>query len=166
MSNPLHPHVTCVWGDIPIRLGMWIVSFKPAVEVCQTCGECLNHLHYFHHTRISILTSWLPNSPIPLVISWSSWPLIPSIIQCSQFMTIGSGVSLKFTMMAYMVHSWTSLWFWRWSPFGFRPNHWLVARLVQYPLVSHILLFLNLCFLNSRDNFFWFFGVHKLYFLG
>ena len=128
MSNPLQPHVTCVWGDIPIGLGTWIVTFKPAIEVCQTCGECLNHVHYIHHIRISILTSWLSNSPIPLVIFWSPWPLIPRIIQCSQLMTIRSGVSLKSTMMAYMVCSRTSLWFWRWSPFGFRPDHWLVAR--------------------------------------
>ena len=128
MSTPLHPGVTCVWGNIPIGLGMWIVASKLAIEVCQTCGECLNHIHYIHHIRISILTSWLSNSPIPLVIFWSPWPLIPRIIQCSQLMTIRSGVSLKSTMMAYMVCSRTSLWFWRWSPFGFRPDHWLVAR--------------------------------------
>ena len=154
MSIPLHPHITCIWGDIPIGLGMWIVTFKPAIEVRQTCGECLNHLHYVHLTRISILTSWLSNNPISLVISWSSWPLIPSIIQRSQLMTIRSGVPLKSSMMTNMVHSRTSLCFWRWFPFGFRPNHWLVTRLIQHSLVSHILLLLHICFLNSRDNSF------------
>ena len=119
MSTPLHPHVTCVWGDIPIGLDTWIVTFKPAVEVCQTCSECLNNFHYVHHTRLSILISWFPHSPISPVVPWSCWPLIPNIIQCSQLMTIRSGVSLKSTMMANMVRSWTSLWVWSWSPFGF-----------------------------------------------
>ena len=41
-------------------------------EIRQTCGECLIQLHYIDHTEIFILTSWLPNSPIPPVISWSS----------------------------------------------------------------------------------------------
>ena len=154
MSTPLHPHVTCIWGDIPIGLGTWIVTFKPAVEVCQTCSECLNHFHYVHHTGLSILISWLPHSPISPVIPWSFWPLIPSIIQCSQLLTIRSSVSLNSTMMANMVRSRTLLWVWRWSPFGFRPDCWLVARLIQHSLVSHILIFLHICFLNSGDNWF------------
>ena len=130
MSTLLHLNVKCVWDDIPIGLGMWIVTFKPAVEVCQTCGECLNHLHYIHHTGISILTSWLPNSPISLVISWSSWPLIPSIIQCSHLMTIGSSVSLKSTMMTHMVRSRPSLQSWKRFCFDFRPDHKLITGLV------------------------------------
>ena len=154
MSTSLHSHITCVWGDIPIGLGTWIVTLKPAVEVCQTCSECLNHFHYVHHTGLSILISWLPHSPISPVIPWSFWPLIPSIIQCSQLITIRSGVSLNSTMMEKMVRSWTSLWVWRWSPFGFRPDCWLVARLIQHSLVSHILIFLHICFLNSGDNWF------------
>ena len=137
-SSPTR-HVCLGW--FPYRIGYVNCDLQTCVEVFQTCGECLNHLHYIHHTGISILTSWLPNSPIPLVISWSSWPLIPNIIQCSQLITIRFGVSLKSTMIAYMVHSRTSLWFWRWSPFGFRLDRWLVVRFVQHPLVSHILLF-------------------------
>ena len=162
-SSPTR-HVHLGW--YPYRIGTWIVIFKPVVEVRQTCGECFNHLHYIHHTRIFILTSWLPNSPIPLVISWSSWPLVPSIIQCSQLMTIGSGVSLYSTIMAYMVCSWTFLWFWRWSLFGFRPDRWLVVRLVQHPLLSHILLLLHIGFLNNWDNYNRLFGLHKLHLFG
>ena len=45
MHTLLHPHVTCVWGDIPIGLGTSVVTFKPSVEVSQTSGESINHLH-------------------------------------------------------------------------------------------------------------------------
>ena len=100
MSTLLHLHVTCSWGDIPIGLGTSVEAFKPFVEACQTGGECINHLHHLHHSWITISTSWLLNSPIPFVISWSSWPLITCILQCPQLMTIWSGVSLKSTVMA------------------------------------------------------------------
>ena len=54
MSTVFHPYVTCIWGDIPIGLGMRVMTFKPSVEVCQTCGEYINHLHYIHHSGITI----------------------------------------------------------------------------------------------------------------
>ena len=54
MSTLLHPHVICVWGDIPIGLGTSVVAFKPSVEACQTGGKCINHLHHIHHSRITI----------------------------------------------------------------------------------------------------------------
>ena len=50
-------HVTCVWGDIPIRLGTSVVTFRPFVEVSQIGGECIDHLHHIHHFGITISTS-------------------------------------------------------------------------------------------------------------
>ena len=123
MSTLLHPHVTCVWGDIPIGLGTSVATFKPSGEACQTSGECINHFHHIHHSGITILTSWLFNNPIPFVISWFSWPLGTCILKCLKLMTIWSSVSLKSTVMAKMVRSRTSLWSWEWFPSGFRPNH-------------------------------------------
>ena len=32
LSTPLHPHVTCIWGDILIGLGMRVRTFKPSSE--------------------------------------------------------------------------------------------------------------------------------------
>ena len=80
MSTLLHPHVTCVWGDIPIGLGMSVVAFKPSREACQTGGECIDHFHHIHHFEITISTSKLLNSLIPFVISWFSWPLSTYIL--------------------------------------------------------------------------------------
>ena len=165
MSTLIHPHVTCIWSDIPIELGTSVVAFKPMVEACQTGGECINHLHHIHHSVITISTSWLLNSPIPFVISWFSWPLITCIFQCSKLMTIWSSVSLKSTMTAEMFCSWTSLWFSKWLPFAFRPDHWLVTKLIQHLLVSHISI-LHLYFLWSSGSYYRFFGFHKFYFLG
>ena len=166
MSTLLHSHVTCVWGDIPIGLGMRVRTFKPSSETFQAVGECTNHLHYVHHSEITISTSWRLNSPSPLVISWSSWPLITSIPQCSQLMTIGSSVPLKSTVMTHMVYSRTSLWAWMRFCSDLRPDHWSVMGLILHPLVSHNLLLLNLCPLNSRGNYYWLFGLHKLHFFG
>ena len=166
MSTLLHPHITCVWGDIPIGLGTSVVTFKPSVEVCQIGGECINHLHYIHHPGVSISAFWLFSSPIPFVISWSSWPLITCIFQCFKLMTIWSSVSLKSTVMAEVLCSRTSLWLWKWFPFGFRLDHWLVTRLIQHPLFSHIPLLLRFHFLSLCGSYHWFFGFHKLYFLG
>ena len=120
MSTLLHPHITCIWGDIPIGLGMSVVAFKLSIETCHTDGECINHFHRIHHSRITISTSWLLNNLIPFVISWSSWPLITCILQCSKLITIWPSVSLKSIMMVEIFCFWTSLWFWKWFPFGFR----------------------------------------------
>ena len=159
-SPAQHVHL----GDIPIRLGMSVVSFKPSGEACQTSGECINHLHHVHHTAITILTSWLLNSPILFVISRSFWPLITCILQCPQLMTIWSGVSLLSTVMIEMLNSWTFLWFMKWFPFGFSSNHWLITRLIQHPLVSHILLLFILYFLRSRGSHNRLSGPYKLHF--
>ena len=72
MSTLLQPHVTCVLGDIPIGLGTSVATFKPSVEVCQTGGECINHLNHIHHSGITISAYLLFNGLIPFVISWSS----------------------------------------------------------------------------------------------
>ena len=56
MSTLLHPHVTCVWGDIPIGLGTNVMAFKPSVEVCQTGGECINHPYHIPYSEITFLT--------------------------------------------------------------------------------------------------------------
>ena len=153
--SSLKRHVRLGW--YPYRI--WYVNCD-----LQTCGECLNYLHYIHHTGISILTSWLPNSPISLVISWSSWPLIPSIIQYSHLMTIRSGVSLKSTMMTHIVRSRPSLQSWKRFCSGFRPDHRLITGLVQHPLVNHILILLNCCHFHYRGNYTRLFGRHKLHF--
>ena len=164
MSTLLHPHVMCIWGDIPIGLGTRVGTFKPSSEAFQAVGECTNHLHHIHHSVITISTSWWLNSPSPLVISWSSWPLITSIPQCSQLMTIGLCVPLKSAMMTHMVRSKTSLQSWKRLCSGFRTDHRLITGLVQNPLVSHILLLLNFCHLHSRGNSNRLFGLHKLHF--
>ena len=154
----------CIWGDIPIGLGMRVGTFKPSSEAFQAVGECTNHLHHIHHSVITISTSWWLNSPSPLVISWSFSPLISSIPQCSQLMTIGLCVPLKSAMMTHMVRSKTSLQSWKRLCSGFRTDHRLITGLVQNPLVSHILLLLNFCHLHSRGNSNRLFGLHKLHF--
>ena len=164
MSTLLHPHVMCIWGDIPIGLGTRVGTFKPSSEAFQTVGECTNHLHHVHHSVITISTSWWLNSPSPLVISWSPWSVITSIPQCSQLMTMGSCVPLKSVVLTHMVHSRTTLRSWKRFCSGYIPDHRLIMGLVQNPLVSHILLLLNLCHLHSRGNSNWLFGLHKLHF--
>ena len=162
MSTLLHLHVMCVWGDIPIGLG---TSFKPSVEIYQTCGECINHLHHIHHSGITISASWLFNSPIPFVIFWSSQPLSTWFLQCLQLMTIGSSVTLNSTVMEKVLSSRTSLWLWDWFP-TLRFDHWLFRRLSHKPLVSHILLLLWLHLLSICGSYHRFFRFHKLHFLG
>ena len=166
MSTLHHPHVTCVWGDILIGLGTRVMTFKPSSEAFQAVGECTNHLHHVHHSGITISISWWLNRPSPLIISWPSWPLITSIPQCSQLMIIGLGVPLKSAVMTHMVCSRTSLRSLKRFCSGFKPDHRLITGLVQHPLVSYILLLLNICLFNSRCNFNWLFGLHKLHFLG
>ena len=109
MSTLLHPHVTCIWGDILIELGTRVRTFKLSSEAFQVVGECTNHFHHVYHFGITILTSWWLNNLSPFVISWSSWPLITSIPQCSQLMTIWLGVPLKSAVMTHMIRSGTSL---------------------------------------------------------
>ena len=166
MSTFLHPHVTCIWGDIPIGLGMRVRTFKPSSETFQAIGECTNHLHHVDHFGITISISWWLNSLSPLVISWSSWPLITCIPQCSQLMTIGTGVLLKSVVMTQMVHSRTSLRWWKRFCSGCKPDHRLITGLVQHPLVSYIFLLLTLCLLHNRGNYNRLFSLHKLHFFG
>ena len=161
MSTLHHPHVTCIWGDILTGLGTRVRTFKPFSEAFQVVGECTNHLHRIHHSEITISISWWLNSPSPLVISWPSCPLITCIPQCSQLMTIGSGVPLKSAVMTHMVRSRTSLRSWKRFCSGFKLDHRLITGLVQHPLVSHILLLLN-----SKGNYNRLFGLHKLHFFG
>ena len=164
MNTFLHPYVMCVWGDIPVGLGTGVRTFKPSSKAFQTVGECTNHLHHVHHSGITISISWWLNNPSPLVISLSSWTLITCIPQCSQLMTIRSGVLLKSAVMIQMVHSRTSLRLWKRFCSGCKPNHKLIMGLVQHPLVSYILLLLNICLFNSRVNYHQLFGLHKLHF--
>ena len=146
MNTFLHPYVMCVWGDIPVGLGTGVRTFKPSSKAFQTVGECTNHLHHVHHSGITISISWWLNNPSPLVISLSSWTLITCIPQCSQLMTIRSGVLLKSAVMIQMVHSRTSLRLWKRFCSGCKPNHKLIMGLVQHPLVSYILLLLTFVF--------------------
>ena len=166
MSTLLHPHVTCVWGDIPIGLGSRVRTFKPSSEAFQAVGERINHLYHVYHSGITISISWWLNNPSPLVISWSSWPLITCVPQYSQLMTIGSGVHLKFAVMTHMVHSRTSFQSWTRFCSGCRLDHRLIMGLVRHPLVSYILLFLTLCLLHNKGNYNRLFGLHKLHFFG
>ena len=134
MSTLLQPHVTCVWGDILIGLGMSVMAFKPSGETFQAGGECTNHFHHIHHFRITISAFWLLTSPSRLVISWSSRPLSTWILQCLLLMTIGSGVTLNSTVMAEVLSSRTTLWLWEWFPITFRFDHWLFRRFSHKPL--------------------------------
>ena len=164
MSTLFQPHVTCIWGDIPIGLGTRVGTFKPSSEAFQAVGERTNHLHHIYHSGVTISISWWLNNPSPLVISWSSWPLITFIPQCSQLMTIGLGVPLKSVVMTQMVHSMTSLWSWKRFCSGCKPDHRLITGLVQHLLVSYILLLLTLCLLHNRGNYNRLFDLHKLHF--
>ena len=166
MSTLHHLYVTCVWGDILIGLDTRVRTFKPSSNAFQAVGECTNHLHHIHHFGITISISWWLNNSSPLVISWPSWPLITSIPQCSQLMTIRSGVPLKPAVMTHMVRSRTSLRSWKRFCSSFKPDHRLIMGLVQHSLVSYILLFLNIFLFNSRGNYNWLFGIHKLHFFG
>ena len=166
MSIPLHPHVTCVWGDIPTGLGTRVRTFKPPREAFQACGESTDHFHHVHHSGITILASWLLTTPRPLVISWSSWPWIACIIQCPQLMIVELGMSLKFAVMTYMVRSRIPLWSWTRFGSGFRPDCRLISGHVQHPLVSHIPLLFILHFLWSRCIYSWLCDLHKLHFFG
>ena len=166
MSTFHHPHVMCVWGDILIGLGTRVRTFKPSSEAFQTVGECINHLHHVHHSGITISISWWLNSLSPLVISWPSWPLITSIPQCSQLMTIGSGVPLKATVITHMIRSRTFLQSWKRFCSGFKLDHRLIMGLIQHPLVNYILLLLNICLLHRRSNYNWLVGLYKLHFFG
>ena len=166
MSTLLHPHVTYVSGDIPVGLGTRVRTFKPSSEAFQAIGESTNHFHHVHHFGITISIFWWLNNPSPLVISWSSWPLITCIPQCSQLMTIGSGVPLKSAVMTQMLHSRTSLRSWKRFCSGCKLDHRLIMGLVQHLLVNYILLLLNICLFNSRDNYSQLFGLHKLHFFG
>ena len=106
MSTHLHPHVTSVWGDIPIGLGTSVVAFKPSVEVCQIGYECINHLHHIHHSRITILTSWLLNKPISFVNTrWSATFLFFSSFTFSAIVatTISSLVFTNFTSLEILI---------------------------------------------------------------
>ena len=166
MSILFHPHVTCVWGDILIGLGTGVRAFKPSCEAFQAVGECTNHLHHVHHSRITISTCWRFTSPISPDISRSSRPWSTCIIHCYQFLTIWSSVPLKSVMVTHIVWSRTSLWSRTRLGSGFRPAYRLLMRVVQYPFVIHIPLFLHLGLLSSKTNFNLLFGLYKLHFFG
>ena len=166
MSTLFHPHVTCVWGDILIRLGTGVRAFKPSCEAFQIVGECPNHLHHVHHSGITTSTSWRFTSPISPVISRSSRPWSTCIIHCSQLLTIWSGVLMKSAMVTHIVWSRTSLWSRTRLGSGFRPAHRFLMRVVQHPFVIHIPLFLHLGLLSSRTNFNLLFGLYKLHLFG
>ena len=69
MCTLLHPHDTCVWGDIPRGLGIRVVAFKPLGEACQTRSDGINHLHHIPQTGINFSPFWLLGNPIPFAIS-------------------------------------------------------------------------------------------------
>ena len=164
MSTIFHPHVTCVWDDFLIELGMGVRAFKPSCEAFQAVGECTNHLHYVHHSGITILMSWWFTSPISPIISRSSWPWSNCTIHYSHLLTIWSGMPLKSIVMTHIVRSRTSLWSWTRLGSGFRPINRLITGVVQHPLVIHIPLFLHPGFLNSGTNFNLLFCLYKLHF--
>ena len=164
MHGFLQPH-DC-WGDIPRGLGTIVVTFKPSSETCQTGGECINHPLHVPHFEIVFLTFWLPSNPISFAMFWSSWPLSTWILQCFKLMTIWSSVTLNSTVMAKVLVSQTSLWFWEWFSFTLRFDHWLVRGLSHKPLVSHIPLLLYLHILNNSGDYHQYLGFHKLHFLG
>ena len=166
MSTLFHPHDTCIWDDILIRLGTRVRAFKPSCEAFQAVGESINHLHYFHHSGITTLISWWFTSPISPIISRSSRPWSTCIIHYSQFLTIWSSMPLKSAVVTHKVLSRTSLWTWMRLGSGLRPTHRLLTGVVQHLLVIHIPLLLHLGLLSSRTNFNLLFGLYKLHFFG
>ena len=166
MSTLFHPHVTYVWGDFLIRLGTGVRAFKPSCEAFQGVGECTNHLHHIHHSKITISISWWFISPISPIISRSSWPWSSCTIDCSQLLTIWSSMPLKSAVVTHIVRSKTSLWSWTRLGSGFRPAHRLLTGVVHHLLVIHIPLLLHLGLLSSRTNFNLLFGLYKLHFFG
>ena len=166
MSTLFHPHVTCIWGDFLIGLGMRVKAFKPSCEAFQAISECTNHLHHVHHSGITISISWWFTGPISPVISRSSWPWSSCTIDCSQLLTIWLGMPLKSAVMTHIVRSRTFLWSWTRLGSGFRPAHRLITGVVQHPLVIHIPFLLHLRLLSSRTNFNLLFSLYKLYFFG
>ena len=166
MSTLFHPHVTYIWADFLTGLGMGVRAFKPLCEAFQAVGECTNHLHHVHHSRITISISWWFTSPISPVISRSSWPWSSCTIDCSQLLTIWSSMPLKSAVVTHIVRSRTSLWSWTRLGSRFRPTHKLLTGVVQHLLVIHIPLLLHLGLLNSRTNFNLLFGLYKLHFFG
>ena len=77
-STPLHPHGTCVWGDIPKGLGIIVLAFKPFVEACQAGGKYINHLHYISNVRHSFSPFRLLG--VHFILSLSPWPLIVVVL--------------------------------------------------------------------------------------
>ena len=69
MCTLLHPHGTCVWGDIPRGLGARAMILKPLVEACQTRRDGVYYLYYITKTKISFLPFWLLVDPIPFSLS-------------------------------------------------------------------------------------------------
>ena len=141
MSTIFHPHVTCVWGDFLIGLDTGVRAFKPSWKAFQAVGECTNHLHHVHHSRITILISRLFTCPISSIISRSSWPLRSCTILCSQLLAIWSSMPLKSAIITHISWSWTSLSSWTRLGSGFRLAHRLPTRVVHHPFVIHIPLF-------------------------
>ena len=166
MSTLFHPHVTCIWGDILIGLGIGVRAFKPSCEAFQTVGECPNHLHHVYHFGIITSTSWWFTSPISPIISRFSRPWITCIIHCFQLLTNWSSVPLKSTVVTHISWSRTSLWSRTRLGSRFRPAHRLHMRVVHHSFVIHISLFLHLGFLSSRTNFNLLFSLYKLHFFG
>ena len=166
MSTLFHQHITCVWGNILIGLGIGVRTFKPSCEAFQAVDECTNHLHHIHHSEITISASWRFTSSISPVISRSLRPWSTCIIHCSQLLTIWSSVPLKSAVVTHIGWSRTSLWSRTRLGSGFRPAHRLLMRVVQHPLVIHIPLFLHLGLLSSRTNFNLLFSLYTLHFFG
>ena len=166
MSTIFYPHVTCVRGDFLIGLGMGVRAFKPSCEAFQAVGECTNHLHHVHHSKITISISWWFTSLISPVISKSSRPWSSCTIHCSQLLTIWLGMPLKSAVMTHIVRSRTFLWLWTRLGSGFRTIHKLITGVVQHLLVIHIPLLLHLGPFSSRTNFNLLFSLYKLHFFG
>ena len=89
--------------------------------------------HYFN-----LLMTQQPKSSCHFLVLLTFDHCIP---QCSQVMTIGSGVALKLAVMTQMIHSRTSLISWKRFYSSCKPDHGLITGLVQHPLVNYILFF-------------------------
>ena len=128
---PFFTHTSRAFGVISLYDWVWVLW--PSNPLLKLAKQMVN-------ASIIFITSITLESPSqPLDCSTAKFLLssiglldllIPCILQCSKLITIWPSVSLKSIMMVEIFCFWTSLWFQKWFPFGFRPDHWLVTRLI------------------------------------
>ena len=122
MCTLLHPHDTCIWGDIPRGLGTRAMILKPLAKACQTRSDGIYYLHHITKTGIRFSPFWLLVIPIHL-------SLRIRFHQCMKFIVVRSCVSSNSTMVAEMLNLRISLMLWERLPFSLGFGHRWILRL-------------------------------------